>query len=225
MSNALKTSLWFYTGADYLIINAFLWKNKSALDECLEIVWNNNRGILREAEEQTPERRFCSAGIDAMELYESYRRRTPELLSDTAKNAMLGQAVEDIYRICRAMRPTPREMRLIRNVDKRFAVKDFRIGDTVDLLGLTSTSTTGQLIDYGRENYRKPDQILELHVAVGLPVLPLEDNGENEVILPPMAYRAVGRRDENGVDVVTMEAIRPLDLERLIREAKLVCMK
>ncbi|MGM9662245.1 MAG: hypothetical protein ACI3WR_04030 [Oscillospiraceae bacterium] len=225
MSNALKTSLWFYTGADYLIINAFLWKNKSALHECLEIVWNNNRGILREAEEQTPERRFRSAGIDAMELYESYRRRTPELLSDATKNAMLGQAVEDIHRICRAMRPAPSEMLLIRNVGKRFAVKDFQIGGTVDLLGLTSTSTTGQLIDYSRENYRKPDQILKLHVAAGLPVLPLEDSGENEVILPPMAYRAVDRRDENGVDVVTMEAVRPLDLDRLIREAKLVCMK
>lgn len=225
MNNELKTSLWFYTGADYLVINAFLWKNKSALDKCLEIVWNNNRGIICEAEEQTAERRFCSSGIDALELFESYRSRTPETLSSTAKDSMIEQAIADIYRICQAMQPAPCEMKLIRNVNQSSVLKNFQIGGTINLLGLTSTSTTGQLIDYGKENYRKPDQILKIHVAAGLPVLHIENDQENEVILPPMTYHVVDKNEENGVEVIAMEAIVPLDLDNVIHEAQAAYMQ
>ena len=220
MNNELKTSLWFYTGADYLIINSFLWKDKGALEECMEIVWNNNRGMIREAEEQTAQRRFSSSGIDEAELLESYRRRTPESLTNAAKDSMIEQAIADIDCICRAMEPAPCDMELVRNLDSHTALGNVRIGDTADLLGLTSTSTTGQLIDYGKENYRKPDQILKIHIAAGLPLLRMENDRENEVILPPMTYRVVDRAHENGVDVITMEAISPLDLDHVIREAK-----
>ena len=65
MDDRVKTVVWFYTGADYLIVNAFLWRDKQALVECLEIVWSNNRAVIQEAEEQTPEKRFSSSGIDA----------------------------------------------------------------------------------------------------------------------------------------------------------------
>ena len=52
-----------------------------------------------------------------------------------------------------------------------------------------------------------------------MPVLAL-DNGENEVIVPPAAYRVEDRYEENGTDVVVLEALRLLDLDGLISEAK-----
>lgn len=225
MRDMLKTTLWFYTGADYLIINSFLWKNARALDECLEIVWNNNRGVIREAEEYTPEKRFLSSGIDAIQLYKSYLSRTPDVLSDAGKEQMIEQAIKDIRCLCLAMQPVHDEIRLIRNIDERYALKHFCIGDRIELLGLTSTSTTGQLIDYSQDNFRRPGQILHIHVAAGLPVLLPENSRENEVILPPMAYRVLDRHDESGTDVVVLEALYPLALDQLIREARAFCLK
>ena len=219
MDDALKTALWFSTGADYLIINSFLWRDKQALEECLEIVWNNNCAVIREAEEQTPEKRFSSSGLDVIQLYESYRVRTSEVFSDAEKKRMIGQVIQDIRCLCSGMKPAHKEMQLTRNLNERCAIKSFNIGDTVELLGLTSTSTTGQLIDYSQGNYRKPSQVLHIRVAAGLPVLPL-DNSENEVILPPAAYRVVDRHNENGTDVVILDALYPLDLDCLIREAE-----
>ena len=223
MCDRLKMALWFYTGADYLIINSFLWQNRYALDECIQIVWNNNRNVIREAEEQTPKSRFGFSGIDEMRLYESYRARTPETLSDKAKGQMLDQAMDDIRCICHAMHLAHQEMKLIRNVDRRYAIKDFDVGGKIELKGLTSTSTTGQLIDYGKEDYRKPGQILRIHVAAGLPFLSITENNENEVILPPMVYRVLDRYEENETEVVDLQAMCPLDLERLIGEAKAAC--
>lgn len=225
MNDTLKTALWFYTGADYLIINSFLWRDKCALNECLEIVWNNNRVVIQEAEEQTPEMRFSSSGIDAIQLYENYRTRTPEFLTDAAKNQMIDQVIEDIRCICFAMQCTHEEMRLIRNVDERYAIVNLKIGDLIELLGLTSTSTTGQLIDYGQDNYRKPGQIFHIHVGANLPAILMENSRENEVILPPMAYCVLDRYDENGIDIVVLEALYPLDLESLIFKARAVWME
>lgn len=219
MRDTLKKTLWFYTGADYLIINSFLWRDKSALDECLEIVWNNNRAVIQEAVEQTPEKRFASFGTDAISLFESYQVRTPEKLTETGKNQMIDQAIRDIRRICYAMQQEHECMKLIRNVDKRYSMNNFCIGDTINLLGLTSTSTTGQLIDYSHDNFRKPGQIVHIHIGNNIPILPVENSREHEVILPPMAYQVLDSYDENGTDHVVVEALFPLELESLIHEA------
>lgn len=222
MSNLLNTTLWFYTGADYLIINSFLWRDKCALDECLEIVWNNNRAVIQEADELTPEIRFNSLGIDANQLYESYRCRTPQVLDDVSKKQMVNQLIEDICCICNAMEYSHKAMELYRNVDKRYVLRNINIGDKIELLGLTSTSTTGQLIDYSQDNFRKPGQILRIHVGANLPILQVENSRENEVILPPMVYCVLDRYDENGTEIVVLEAVCPLELEALISEGKAV---
>lgn len=221
MQNAsLSTALWFYSGADYLIVNALLWRNLQALEACLQIVWDNNRAVIREARESTPEKRFSRCGLEAAALYESYLSRTPEALTPETMQQMINQAILDIRCICSAMQSAEEDLQLIRNVDVRFAIGRAAIGETVELLGLTSTSTTGQLIDYGKNEQRKPDQVLRIRVPAGLPALRLEDDRESEVLLPPMAYRILDRRTDNGADTLWLEAAKPLDLERLICAAK-----
>jgi len=222
MMDTLKTTLWFYTGADYLIINAFLWQNKAALEPCLEIVWNNNRAVIQEAEEQTPELRFHSSGIDPVSLYNSYRERTSETFNDAAKNKMIDQAIRDIYCICRSMQTTHEDLNLIRNVDARYTIENLHIGDIFDMPGLTSTSTTGQLIDYSQDNFRTPGQIFHIRVAANTPILPVENSKENEVLLPPMQYRVLDRYTDNGIDTVILDALHPLELEPLIDNAKAI---
>lgn len=216
----LSTALWFYSGADYLIVNALLWRNLQALEACLKIVWDNNRAVIREVRESTPEKRFSGCDLDAAALYESYLARTPEAFTEEAKQHMIDQAILDIRCICSAMRAAREDLRLIRNVDARFAIDCAAVGETVELLGLTSTSTTGQLIDYGKNEQRIPDQILRIRVPAGLPALKLEDDREREVLLPPMAYRVLDRRTENGAETLQLEAVKPLNLEQLICAAK-----
>ncbi len=218
MDDRLKESLWFYTGADYLIINAFLWINKEAMDPCIGIVWQNNRDVIREAKEEGPENRFAFSGLDGAALFESYRRRTPAELTNEAKRDILHQAITDIRLICDSMHPIREPVRLFRNMEAAFCLKNIREGEQVDLLGLTSTSTTGQQINYGQNNFRKPAQILQIDVPSGLPALFLE-NDEHEVLLPPMRYRVKGEHIEDGVLTVSLDACQPLELERLIQSA------
>lgn len=190
-----------------------------ALEACLQIVWDNNCAVIREARQGTPEKRFPHCGLDTAAFYESYLSRTPKVLTEKAKHRMIDQAILDIRCICSAMHAAQEDLQLIRNVDARFAI-DCAMGETVDLLGLTSTSTTGQLIDYGKNEQKKPDQILRIRVPAGLPALRLEDDRECEVLLPPMAYRVLDRRTENSADALRLEAVKPLALELLICAAK-----
>ncbi len=219
MTDRLKECAWFYTGADYLVINAFLWKNREALDPCIGIVWENNRGVIREAEEEGPEKRFATSGLDGAALLQSYRRRTPDALNDEAKRQILEQAIDDIRLLCASMRPTKEPVRLYRNMEPAFRLQNARGGEEIELLGLTSTSTTGQQIDYGHADFRAPAQVLAIDVPKGLPALFLE-NDEHEVLLPPMRYRVTGTNLHDGVPTVSLEALRTLDPEQLIRSAK-----
>lgn len=215
----LKECIWFYTGADYLIINAFLWKNKEALEPCIGIVWQNNRDVIREAEQEGANKRFASSGLDGAALLECYRRRTPDELTHDAKRSILEQAVADIRLLCSSMQPTKEPIILIRNMEKPFCLKAPHVGENVELLGLTSTSTTGQQIDYGDNDFRKPAQVLRLNIPAGTPALFLE-NDEHEVLLPPLSYAIKGAGVENGVPTVTLDAVSPLDHEQLIKSSE-----
>ena len=219
MLDPLSESLWFYTAADYLIINAFLWKNRQALEECIGIVWSNNRGVIAEAEAETPEKRFASTGLDARGLFRRYVERTPEKLDRASRARIMERAIVDIRIICRAAAPAAEETTLYRNVPARFAIGFPGAGETVELPGLTSTSTTGQEIDYGKGDLRRPDQVIEIELPAGLPAVSFE-NEENEVILPPMAYAAMERSAPGGADRIRLRALRPLDLEELIRSSR-----
>ena len=112
MLDPVKEALWFYAAADYLTINAFLWKNTEAMEHCLKIVQGNNLGMIKEAEEQTPEKRFSFSGLDCKALFASYRRRTPCDLSPASKRGMLEQAIADIRLLCRSASPAQQEMLL-----------------------------------------------------------------------------------------------------------------
>lgn len=219
MTDPLKEALWFYTAADYLVVNSFLWRNAEALEPCLEIVYNNNAGVINEAREQTAEKRFAFSGLDCAELYSAYLRRTPKELSFEGKRGMLGQAIADVRLICAAARPVGEDMLLYRNLGKGTALRGVTPGGRVDLRGITSTSTTGQPIDYGKGNYRAPEQILRLRIPGGFPVLNLE-NGENEVLLPPASYLAVSEQTLQGVAVIELAAESISDVEELIASAK-----
>lgn len=218
MTDRLKECVWFYTGADYLVINAFLWRNREALDPCIGIVWQNNLDVIREAEAEGTENRFASSGLDGAALLQSYRRRTPDALTDEANAQILEQMISDIRLLCASMQPTKEPVRLFRNMEQAFVLQNTRKGEQIDFWGLTSTSKTGQQIDYGHDDYRKPAHVLEIDVSKGLPALFLE-NDEHEVLLPPMRYRVKGESVKDGVSTVLLEALHMLDLERLIRSS------
>ncbi|MBR4435794.1 MAG: hypothetical protein IKS90_06845 [Clostridia bacterium] len=218
MNDPNLEALWFYTAADYLLINAFLWRNTEALAPCLELVYNNNLSVIQEVEKLTPEKRFAFTGFDCNALYEVYKRRTPFSLTAFSKRKMLEQAIDDIRTICSAAMPVSEDLLLFRNVNARFMLNAEQ-NDTVALLGLTSTSNTGQLIDYGNNDYLSPAQILKICVPRHFPAVSFV-NSENEVILPPMEYRVLSSTMRDNVSIIELQAIGSLDIESLISTSK-----
>jgi len=222
----MKESIRFFTGADFLVINAFLWGNKIDLERGIEAVHGNNVGIIREAVEMTPEVRWGVSKEEGQKLLDSYRRRTPDEINELTKSAFIETAISDIYNICNAMQPAENEIILHRNVVEEYAIQNPTIGKEVDFKGITSTSTTGQKIDYGKNDFLIAFQKYEIKVSVGTPILVVENDyrQENEVILPPMQYRISNVRDSKECKIVELETIRPLDVDSLIKATRVLCL-
>lgn len=219
--NHLEEALFFYTGADYLVINAFLWQNRSALDPCIDIVQQNNRGMIQEAVAATPSKRFGVSEEDGEKILAAYRRRTFDPLNEQARRQIVRIAIDDIQTICRAMQPAAPETILYRNVDEHFFLKTPQIGQLVTLHGLTSTSTTGQEIDYGKNDLRKATFQYRILLPKGLPMLAIENDSreENEVLLPPMQYRLTDVSVSDTQHTIILEAVQPLDIDHLIESS------
>ena len=84
--------------------------------------------------------RFGVSAEEAHKIFEAYKRRTPETINEDTKKQIIATAIEDIHNICNSMQPANKDMLLFRNVNENFAIKNPKIGETVDLLGITSTS-------------------------------------------------------------------------------------
>ena len=207
----MNESVKFFTGTDFLIINALLWGNEMGVERGIEAVYRNNTGVIREAEEMTPEVRWGVSKEEGQKLFESYKRRTPNEINEATKLEFIKTAINDIRNICKAMQSATEEMVLYRNVAEEYAIKNLSIGEEIELKGITSTSTTGQKIDYGKNEFVETFQKYEIKIFVGIPILIVENDyrQENEVILPPMKYRVSDVQD----GLVKLEAIAPLDIE------------
>ena len=88
----------------------------------------------------------------------------------------------------------------------------------VDLLGLTSTSTTGQEIEYGKGEKRKATYQYKILVSPRTPILQLEndDSDENEVILPPMKYNVLSVKESEEKTEIELEPIEVLNMNELL---------
>ena len=222
MNESLKHLLRFYTGADYLIINALLWGNKSDLEQGIKAVHWNNTGVISEAKEMTPEVRFGVSKEEGQRLLDAYICRTPDLLTKATMAEIINTAISDIYSICNHMQPATEEILLYRNVEEKYAIKNPVAGSLVDLKGITSTSTTGQEIDYGNGHKITCCKYV-IKVPIGIPMLVVENDyrNENEVILPPMQYRVVDVCEDEVCKRLNLDAIKTLDIDALLQEAKI----
>ena len=218
MDDKITESIYFYTRADYLIVNALLWGNKEKIDNCIEKVYNNNKGMIKEAQDITPEKRFGMQKEDAQKVFESYLRRTPKNFDQEAKIKMIEIALNDIKNLKNAMKPAEKEMTLYRNVEKEDCIKKEMLYKNVDLLGLTSTSTTGQEIEYGKGEKRKATYQYKILVSPRTPILQLEndDSDENEVILPPMKYNVLSVKESEDKTEIELEPIEVLNMNELL---------
>jgi len=230
MSEAMKESVGFYSAQDAFLINSILWGNKTNLDKAIESTHLNNTGMIREAMEQTPEVRFSwLSKEEAQRFLETYKRRTPDKITEAAKAEMIELAINDIQNICNAikMHPADSDILLYRNiVAEDSAIKDIVTGKIVDFKGITSTSTTGQKISYGNKKFHETLHQYYIKVPAGMPVLVFGKGNdfrddENEAILPPMQYKITDVRDGEECKIVELEPIKPLDVDLLIKEAKL----
>jgi hypothetical protein len=142
MNEKIKESIRFYIGANYLIVNNLLWRNKTNLEKGIEAVHWNNTGVIREAIEMTHEVRWGVSKEQGQKLLKAYKCRMPDKITEVTKTEIIETAINDIHNICNSMKPANNEIILYRNVVEEYAVKDITIGKIVELRGITSTTTT-----------------------------------------------------------------------------------
>ena len=117
------------------------------------------------------------------------------------------------------MKKTKKEMKLFRNVEEQFCLSPLSIGKEVEFYGITSTSTTGQEIEYANGNFRQANFQYVINVPKGMPLLELENDFENEVMLPPMKYRVIGYKVKNSKVEFELQPQQVLDVQKLLKSA------
>lgn len=219
MNEKTQESIFFYKRADYLVINSLLWHNMQSIEQGLVKTYKNNHGMIKEAVEQTPEVRFNCDPERANSILRSFQKRTPKILNDAGKVQMLKNAITDILLITKSMKKTKKEMKLFRNVEEQFCLSPLSVGKEVEFLGITSTSTTGQEIEYAKGELRQANFQYVINVPKGMPLLELENDFENEVILPPMKYKVLGYKEKNGKVEFELQPQEVLDMHKLLQSA------
>ena len=82
-------SIYFYVRSDFLLINNILWDDKDNLDRSIVTLFNEHKGMISEAKEQGPAKRFGVSEDQAHEIMQAYERRTPEEFNQKTRELMI----------------------------------------------------------------------------------------------------------------------------------------
>lgn len=190
MTDAQKETLRFYTTNDYLLINGLLWgEDKETIDQFIQLINDDGRGVIAEAIEQGFDVRWNCSKEEGERLYQVYQKRFPPLDGQKAKDRILEQARADISNMMSCMTPLPSEMVLYRNIKTKF-VENIKEGMTLNYLGFSSCSLSPHIAEkasYGSSGCT----LTEILAPVGTPAIRLDlmpdvQNEADEVILAPI---------------------------------------
>ncbi len=203
---SLKETVFFYTRNDYLIINSLLCDRDEQLLPIIEIVNEDSKAVLKEAEE------------GARELADEYKEMYENRIFDELDEQVIRQkkliALNDIENIYQAMVDSEGSITLNRTIwlDRiKDTFCDHQEGDLLELRNISSASITLYREDEGRDFYR-----YEIKVNKGQKILELDQfepfvrNEEGEVILPPMSARITKIKEDrnpNCLGVICIECV------------------
>jgi len=211
----MNESILFYTRNDYLVINNLLYNNHEWLMRGIEMANKDAKGVMQEAIEQGVDKRWGVSKEEGEKIFAMYKRRTPEVLDDTAIKEIIERAKADLKIILFAMKPAKTKIILYRNIRPENSLNEYKISNTIELKGLSSTSTSPSNESYGKE---KTFIRYEITLPIGVPMLrasdfPHEMNEPDEVILPPMKCKIKGTRKgdtENCMKIIQLDFVELL---------------
>ena len=196
MTEEQKETLRFYTTNDYLLINGLLWgENEKTIDQIIELINTDGRGVMAEAVEQGFDVRWNCSKEEGERIYQVYQKRFPMIDDQKVKGKILEQARTDISNMMSCMTPLPSEMVLYRNIKTKF-VDNLEGGMTLHYFGFSSCSLSPHVAEnatYGSSGCT----LAEILVPAGTPAIRLDlmpdvQNEPDEVILAPIEFFVTG---------------------------------
>ena len=196
MDKKQKTSVSFYSGSDYLIINNLLWGNKVGVENSVKILDKEHRAMLQEALDGI--REFSP------DDFAEYKRRI--------NGDAIPIAVGDIRNIMSAMRPSKNSMTVYRNVCMSNALVKCVIGDKILHKGFVSTSSVVHEKSFGKD----PEFLrYDIFVPEGTPCIHVDADyrKEHEIILPQCVLEVTGLHKK----IINLKYLSQLDIDELVK--------
>ena len=199
MTGQQKETIRFYTTNDYLLINGLLWgEDEATINQFIDLINEDGRGVMREAEEQGLGKRWGCSEEEGARIYETYKRRFPVIDNRETRDAIIQRARDDVKNLTACLEPLDEDMVLYRNIHNRYAA-NLKVGDVFYHKGFSSCSISPHVAEnatYGSSN----SMLFKIKVAKGTPAINIAKyegigNEEDEIILPPIHYEIVKIED------------------------------
>ena len=208
----LDETLFFYAKDDNFIINNLLCGTLDSVWEVVELVVNDNKGMLKEHED----------GVRTLDKksIERFQSRIYEKIDDEAKAKIIKTAKNDISIILNAMKPTKNKIMLYRiiSITSPFRAHSkslsHNVNDIVEFKNISSTSIAPFREFAGDTDFYE----YEITVPENGYVLELDElchNEDGEVLLPPMKCKITNIRtsdNEKCKGIIELEYIEKLPI-------------
>lgn len=214
--NKYEEALWFYCRNDYIIINDLLWGNWDKLEKGMQIVVDDAKGVMKEADEIGIENRWQGTPEECQKIYNAYKKRTPKALDELGKKQLIKQANDDIDNLCKILKPCKEDITLYRNV-RALDFREHFVGDKITMKGFSSCSKNKV-----EESFGGGPKFFRLNLVVPKGTLCIDTalfsqyaNEQDEVILPPfecIVKSVKSSKNQNclcEVDVVLSKTLKP----------------
>ena len=184
--NKYEEALFFYCRNNYIIINDLLWGNGDKLEKGIELIVDDAKGVMKEADEVGIENRWKALQEECQVVYDAYKRRTPHILDEKGKKQLLNQAIEDIDCLYKMMKPCEQNIILYRNV-RASNFQNHLPGDKIKMKGFSSCSRGKLEEGFGKEKFFRLKVLAPKEtICIDTTFYPKYANEEGEVILPPL---------------------------------------
>jgi len=220
MNSEQKESIYFYGTNDYLIINSIMWGNMQGALNGIKVANQDAKAVIKEALEQGFDKRWGVSLERGQEIFDAYKRRTPDEINSVTIQEYINRAEQDIKNIYACMEKTDCELILYRNVRTKNANSNYEIGEKIKLKSFSSSSMN--IID---ESYSSKDKSYiqyVLKVPKGTPILRMDKlpqdirNEDDEILLSPVECvitNVMDGKTENCKKIIELTVVKSLEIK------------
>ena len=201
MNKKQEESLFFYARNDYLIINNLLVDNVEKAIGGYKLAYQDGHAMMKEALDVGFDKRWGVSKEQGQEIFDWYKKRYPAILDEQTIQTAIERAFDDFKNIVDCMSLSTDNMVLYRNINTEHALKDYIIGQKIELKTLLSTSINiYEKSFWGQKTFER----YILNIPKGTPMVIMSTlpqyitNEADEVLLPPMEVEIKNVKDGYG---------------------------